>query len=270
MTRITVLLAVAMSLLVSCASSETVQSPASSIDSLVLEGARLEIKNGTKYNPWLLWNYVTTDYLNGKRQSSGVYPGGDISPNEGVCTDLIVRACRNAGVDLQQLVHEDVVTALDEYDIQTPDKYIDHRRVWVLLHYFIRNFESLTTETGSKYADFLPGDVVIWDVGSNHHMHIGIISDKRKKRSKRPYVIHNNRYLPGVFPGKTSEQDILLGPKPAGVPVGTWTIAGHFRLSRPLETHKAASGSTEEITAEGSPHESSPDRVRDRPATISE
>jgi hypothetical protein len=66
-------------------------------------------------------------------------------------------------------------------------------------------------------------------------MHIGIISDKRKKRSERPYVIHNNRYFPGVFPGKTAEQDILLGPKLAGVSVRSWKVVGHFRLSQPLE-----------------------------------
>ena len=236
MTRIIVLLAVVVSLLVSCASSETVHAPVATVDSLVLEGARQEIENGTIYNPWLLWNYVTTDYSGGKRQASGVYPGGDIDPNEGVCTDLIVRSCRNAGLDLQQLVHEDVVSDLGAYGIKTPDKYIDHRRVWVLLRYFKRNYELLPTATGNKYLNWLPGDIVIWDVGSNHHMHIGIISDKHKKRTGRPFVIHNNRYFPGVFPGKTAEQDILLGPKLTGVTVRSWKVVGHFRLSRPLGT----------------------------------
>lgn len=235
MTRITVLLALTLPLWVSCASSETTQSPVSVVDSLVLEGARLEIENGTRYNPWLLWNYIATDYQNGRKQRSGVYPNGDINPNEGVCTDLIVRACRNAGYDLQQLVHEDVADHLAAYGIETPDKYIDHRRVWVLLRFLARNFESLPIDKGDKYADWLPGDIVIWDVGSNHHMHIGIVSDKRKSGSGRPFVIHNNRYFPGVFPGKTAEQDILPGPKLAGVSVRTWKVVGHFRLSQPLE-----------------------------------
>lgn len=248
MTRITIVLTLTLSLWVSCASSETIQSAASAVDSLVLEGARLEIENGTRYNPWLLWNYVTTDYRDGKKQTHGVYPGGDIRPSEGVCTDLIVRACRNAGYDLQQLVHEDVTANLAAYGIETPDKYIDHRRVWVLLRYFVRNFTSLPLDKGNKYADWLPGDIVIWDVGSNHHMHIGIISDKRKKSSGRPYVIHNNRYFPGVFPGKTAEQDILLGPKLAGVPVATWKIAGHFRLSQPLEEAPDGAESTSPAT----------------------
>ncbi len=204
-----------------------------SIDELVLDGAKQELANETRYNPQMLWQYYPPRFKDGEKQQYNVYPMGDVAPNEGVCTDLIVRACRNAGYDLQQMVHEDILKHREYYGIETPDKYIDHRRVWVLLKFFQKNYKSLPKKVDQKNEHWQAGDIVIWDVGSNHHMHTGIISDKRTRKSNRPFVIHNNRYLPLVFPGKTCEQDVLRGPRLMGMPVRVWKVAGHFRLSEP-------------------------------------
>ena len=43
------------------------------------------------------------------------YPDGDVPMDRGVCTDVVIRAYRALGVDLQALVHEDMVRAWSEY-----------------------------------------------------------------------------------------------------------------------------------------------------------
>ena len=74
-----------------------------------------------------------------------------------------------------------------------------------------------------------PGDVVIWDIGSKKHLHIGIIG-KKKRSDGFPYVIHNMRYIPFIFAGKTIEQDILEGPELLWMSVGKRKIIGHYRI----------------------------------------
>ena len=71
------------------------------------------------------------------------YPGGDVPIERGVCTDVIVRALRDArGVDLQKLVHEDMRAHFRDYPqrwgLARPDANIDHRRVPNLMKYFER------------------------------------------------------------------------------------------------------------------------------------
>jgi len=203
----------------------------SPLDQLVLEGAQAEIANGTRYNRDMLNNYYAPRYFAGQRRSGAVYPNGDVNPGEGVCTDLVVRACRHAGVDLQQAVHEDVMSQPDSYGIARPNRYIDHRRVWVLQRYFQRHFKALTTSIGQGYENWRPGDIVVWETGSSVHMHIGIVSSRRHRWLGRPHVIHNAAYFPGVFPGRTVRQDVLPGPRALGVRVRDWRIVGHYRLS---------------------------------------
>ena len=58
----------------------------------ILEGARAEVANGTVY--YLENRYLVTRYLDGKKQKKKVYPWGDIPPDIGVCTDLVIRALR--------------------------------------------------------------------------------------------------------------------------------------------------------------------------------
>src|SRR5688572_16525343 len=60
----------------------------------MLEGAIAQAGVTTGYDP----SYVALDY-----------PGGDVPENTGVCSDVVVRAFRKAGIDLQKEVHEDKI-----------------------------------------------------------------------------------------------------------------------------------------------------------------
>ena len=42
--------------------------------------------------------------------------------NTGVCTDVIIRAYRKLGIDLQKEVHEDMKTNFDKYPKKSEDK----------------------------------------------------------------------------------------------------------------------------------------------------
>jgi len=192
---------------------------------LIVQGAYAEVENETRYNTEMLETYFAPTYKNGEDTGRPIYPNGDVNPEEGICADLIVRALRTAGIDLQERIHNDVRNHKNRYGVVTPDKYIDHRRVWILQTFFKRKWRSLPT-AATRDADWRPGDVVIWDIGSKHHLHIGIIG-KKTRRSGLPYVIHNMRYIPLVFAGKTIEQDILEGPKL----LGGWKIIGHYRYA---------------------------------------
>jgi len=144
------------------------------------------------------------------------YPGGDVPPERGVCTDVIVRALRTArGLDLQKLVHDDMSAHFKAYPAQirwgarAPDANIDHRRVPNLMTWFKRagNSQPVTT----KSADYLPGDLVAWNLGGGI-LHIGIVSD-RNAVTGVPLVIHN-------IGSGTCEEDILF----------RYAIIGHYRL----------------------------------------
>ena len=120
------------------------------------------------------------------------YPGGDLPVERGVCTDVIVRALRTArGSDLQKLVHEDMSGHFRDYPrrwgLTRPDSNIDHRRVPNLMTYFER--AGYARRVSADAADYLPGDLVTWDLGGGIP-HIGIISD-RKAVTGVPLVIHN-------------------------------------------------------------------------------
>lgn len=118
------------------------------------------------------------------------YPMGDVPLETGVCTDVVIRAFRKAGIDLQVLVHEDMKANFSRYPrqwgLRRPDPNIDHRRVPNLQTFFRRNGRSLpVTRTA---ADYHPGDVVTWKLSSGVP-HIGLIADVRK--GDRPLVVHN-------------------------------------------------------------------------------
>jgi uncharacterized protein len=143
------------------------------------------------------------------------YPGGDVPVARGVCADVVIRALRRQGIDLQQLVHEDMRRHFAAYPrawgLRKPDPNIDHRRVLNLETYFRRRGFALR---GSfEPADFRPGDIVSWRLPGNYP-HIGIVSDRKAADgSGRPLVIHN------VGHG-AREEDVLYA----------WPQAGHFRL----------------------------------------
>ena len=118
------------------------------------------------------------------------YPGGDVPPERGVCTDVVVRAYRNAGIDLQVLVHEDLKRAFAAYPqlwgARRPDRNIDHRRVPNLATFFARHGEVLPVSREAR--DYRPGDIVTWRLASGLP-HIGIVS--ARVAGGQPLVIHN-------------------------------------------------------------------------------
>ena len=120
------------------------------------------------------------------------YPNGDIPTDKGVCTDVIVRAYRKMGIDLQKEVHEDMTHSFNAYpniwNLTKPDKNIDHRRVPNLMVFFSRKGSSLIISGSSK--DYQPGDIVCWDLGRGV-THIGIVSNLKSADHKRPLIIHN-------------------------------------------------------------------------------
>ncbi|OTG86575.1 DUF1287 domain-containing protein [Acinetobacter sp. ANC 3832] len=143
------------------------------------------------------------------------YPMGDVPIIKGVCTDVVIRALRHQGIDLQQRIHEDMQKNFKQYPqkwgLKGTDKNIDHRRVPNIMKYFERQGYA------TKDQQYLLGDIVTWDLGKGL-THIGIISDKTSMLSKTPLVIHNIGY-------GTRENDILHEYK----------IIGHFRLPHSLK-----------------------------------
>ena len=119
------------------------------------------------------------------------YPGGDIPRERGVCADVIVRAFRIAGVDLQALIHDDMkknfVAYPQKWKLKSPDPNIDHRRVLNLETFFKRTGKALAVT--KKPEDYLPGDVVSWRL-DNGLPHIGLVVTE-KARNGRPLVVHN-------------------------------------------------------------------------------
>jgi len=120
------------------------------------------------------------------------YPGGDVPAHKGVCTDVVIRAYRKLGIDLQKEVHEDMKQHFALYPknwgLKTTDRNIDHRRVPNLMVFFSRHGKKL--ENSNKASDYLPGDIVTWDLGKGV-THIGIVSDKKSRDGKRYQIVHN-------------------------------------------------------------------------------
>ena len=120
------------------------------------------------------------------------YPNGDVPENKGVCTDVIIRAYRKLGIDLQKEVHEDMVANFSKYPkiwgLSTTDKNIDHRRVPNLMVFFKRKGESKSVSTRAE--DYRPGDIVCWNLGGAT-THIGLVSKKKSADGKRHLIVHN-------------------------------------------------------------------------------
>ena len=120
------------------------------------------------------------------------YPNGDIPAGKGVCTDVVIRAYRKLGIDLQKLVHEDMKDNFDKYPkiwgLKTTDRNIDHRRVPNLMTFFSR--KGTVKKITDNPNDYLPGDIVTWDL-SGGATHIGIVVDRKSTDKKRYLVVHN-------------------------------------------------------------------------------
>jgi D-alanyl-D-alanine dipeptidase len=121
------------------------------------------------------------------------YPGGDVPREQGVCTDVVVRALRNAGSDLQRDVHEDIARRPKAYPmVKSADDNIDHRRVKTILPYFKRHWDALAGDPRDAEDPYRAGDVIFMDTISSRSGpdHIGVIS-QRKGESGLPLVINN-------------------------------------------------------------------------------
>src|SRR5215510_16523992 len=147
------------------------------------------------------------------------YPGGDVPPDTGVCTDEVIRSYRAVGVDLQKEVHEDMEKNFPAYPRKwrwlttRTDTNIDHRRVPNLMAFFSRKGETLAITQRAK--DYAPGDIVTWDLGGGVP-HIGIVVSEKSAEGGRHLIVHN----------------IGQGPKREDV-LFRWKITGHYRYFGP-------------------------------------
>lgn len=168
----------------------------------IVIGAKEEVIKRVKYDA----SYQNLDY-----------PMGDVESGVGACTDVVIRALRKAGYDLQELIHEDMKANFNLYPnrwgLTKPDFNIDHRRVPNQIIYFERFGTKLPkTYNEETKESWQSGDIVYWKMPSGLD-HTGVISD-RQDRSGIPLVIHN------AF--VTIEDDALL----------RWEIIGHYRYPK--------------------------------------
>ena len=200
----------ALALLPACHASSTQQEatttlPASAEPAAVtaashplVAGARQQIGVTRLYDP----AYVGLDY-----------PGGDVPMDRGVCTDVVIRALRTQGLDLQQAIHEDMRAHFQDYPqqwgLKRANPNIDHRRVPNQMRWFERQQWSRAIST--QPGDYAAGDIVAWKLTGNDLLHIGIVSD-RKSRDGVPLILHN-------IGSGTQENDLLF----------KHTIIGHYR-----------------------------------------
>jgi uncharacterized protein YijF (DUF1287 family) len=144
------------------------------------------------------------------------YPNGDVPKDIGVCTDVIIRAYRKLGTDLQKLVHEDMKSNFSLYPskriwgLKSTDKNIDHRRVPNLQVFFNRHGVSLNVSDNK--VDYSVGDIVTWMLPDNLP-HIGIVIDQVNPISGNPMIVHN----------------IGRGPKIDDM-IFDYKITGHYRF----------------------------------------
>lgn len=166
----------------------------------LVNAARAQIGVTTRYDP----AYVRL-----------AYPMGDVPISRGVCTDVIIRAYRKQGKDLQVLVNNDMKRAWRHYPklwgLKRTDKNIDHRRVPNLEVFFKRHGKQLPISKNK--ASYQAGDIVTWrlNAGGKNLPHIGIVSNKTSWNGT-PLIIHN-------IGSGTQEENMLFHYK----------ITGHFR-----------------------------------------
>ncbi len=150
-------------------------------------------------------NYIKTN----PKYKSKYYATGYPNDEYGVCTDVVTFGLKGAGYDLMNLVNEHIKTNRNLYDIDVIDKNIDFRRVQNLKVYLDNNAIVLTNDI-NKIKEWQGGDIVVFK------NHIGIVSDKRNKKSISFIIHHANPYQ------RYYEEDILEYRN---------DIIGHYRIS---------------------------------------
>lgn len=158
----------------------------------ILIGAKKTVLNGDAYTE----GYVTIKF-----------PLGDVPREMGVCTDVVIRAVRNAGVDLQKALFDDIKRAPKAYPMVKgrANPHIDQRRVKTLLPYFVRHWEAHSARLDDPDDPLRPGDVIFMDTFPSKAGpdHIGILSDRLDDQGL-PLVINN--WTVGTV---TAEMDLL-------------------------------------------------------------
>jgi uncharacterized protein YijF (DUF1287 family) len=160
------------------------------------EAARAEVGVTVTYDP----SYVRIPY-----------PNGDLPMDRGVCTDVVIRALRKVGIDLQKCVHEDMKANPSAYaklwGQHPPDPSIDHRRVPNLMCYYRRQGwqEPITADA----KDYRGGDIVVWRLPSGA-LHTGLVY---ARDDGSLLVVHN------IGEGAQCE-DCLFA----------WKLIGHYRV----------------------------------------
>ena len=160
----------------------------------------------TNYDITYNGNYFTIDY-----------PDGDIPSNFGVCTDVVIRAYRKVGIDLQKLIHEDIKQNFNDYPIsriwldqKRADSNIDHRRVPNLETYFRKYGVKISDSDDAD--DYQPGDIITWDLPGYSPWHIGVVTNKISSITNNPLIVHNIGSGPEI-------EDVLFD----------YPIRGHYR-----------------------------------------
>lgn len=147
------------------------------------------------------------------------YPNGDVPKGKGVCTDIVIRAFRKLGIDLQKEVHKDMEANFNLYpkiwNLKKTDKNIDHRRVPNLMTFFSR--KGIEKPITNNPKDYNPGDIVCWNLGGAI-THTGIVVNKKSIDGKRFMIVHN------IGAGQVL-QDCLFSFK----------IIGHYRFKKQNE-----------------------------------
>lgn len=177
-----------------------------SLERIESEAVRKVLENAaeqTRLTPNYTQDYFVIDY-----------PNGDVPIDTGACTDVVIRAFRAAGIDLQKEVHEDMKANFSKYPqkwgLGRTDTNIDHRRVPNLHTFFTRKGKALPVSSAPE--NYKPGDVVTWDLNGKGLTHIGLVSNSRGRGSGRYKIIHN-------IGAGTKIEDRLF----------EWKITGHFR-----------------------------------------
>ncbi len=178
----------------------------------IVEGAKKCLADKFSYDLSMAYHVLT--YKDGINTEKKIFPGGDLSPEIGVCTDVTVRALRyGLDLDLQKEINTDAANHWKDYPMKRwsakkPDSNIDHRRVPNQQVWFEKYWTNVTSD------EFMPGDVIIWDMNEDGWSdHIGILSDN--KLNSRYKVIHN---FPD--PGYVAEEDVI----------NEWKISGVYRI----------------------------------------